>query len=633
MCQAWRRRDKITVADLLKIIPGPDFPTGGIVYRYRTDRRGSKIVRTDAIRDAYETGSAGIVCQARMGVERSGGRSGDQIIVTEIPYGQKKSTIIQRVAKEARNGKINGVTDIVDESDREGMRVVVQVSRQAVAEEVLEMLVRRSTLRTTFGVNNLVLVPRDTDEGRIVEPRTLSLKEMLEQFVLHRLEIIQRRSRYELKRRKARLHVVEGLLIALDHIDEVIDTIRRSRTADTARRNLMRKFKLTEVQATAILDMQLRRLAAMERSKLKDEKAELQKRIKVLEALLASEAKQLAVIKKETAEIKKRYATPRQTAIVDVAPGENGAAVTSADLAIPDDPQMITVTTQGILRCSASAYSYRVRAGVSSRAVTAHRMRVRAEPADRVLLLSTGGRAWLAPVGKVPEGGTWSNLGLDRDERIVYLGVFGSNGRAAADRYLILGTAQGKAKRVSLPILEEEMLDGVWTEVIGLVKGDRVAFAGVCDREGEALFFTDSRVLRTHISEISDQKTLTARGVTGIRLAKEDTIVGGAVIADPKWCEVFVLSEKGYLKRLSIEHFTVQGRGGKGMQSLKITKATGHVAAAAAAKVTQSTRVDLLAEDGKRQRISLKSIPRARSRQSRGKKLAKVGPVSEIVLL
>jgi DNA gyrase subunit A len=192
-------------------------------------------------------------------------------VVGEIPFGQRKSTIIQRVAKETREGKIGGVTDIVDESDREGLRIVIQLSRQALADDVLDMLVCRSTLRATFGVNNLVLVPRDTDEGRIVKPRILGLREMLEQFVLYQLEVIQRQ--------KARLHVVEGTLIALDQIGEVIDTMHRSQRVDTARRNLMRKSRLTEVQATAILDMQLRRLAAMERSKLKQQKRDLEKRI------------------------------------------------------------------------------------------------------------------------------------------------------------------------------------------------------------------------------------------------------------------------------------------------------------------------------------------------------------------
>jgi DNA gyrase subunit A len=618
LCRRWKTRKKITAQELMEIIPGPDFPTGGIVYRYRTDRRGSKTVRSNAIEAAYTEGSAGIVCQARMRVEPGDGRSGDQIVITEIPYGQRKSTIIQRIAKEAREGKISGVTDIADESDREGLRIVVQLSRQALAEDVLDMLVRRSTLRATFGVNNLLLVPRETDEGQIVEPRVLGLREMLEQFVLHRLEIVQRRSRYELARRRARLHVVEGLLIALDRIDEVIDTIRRSRRADTARRNLIRKFKLTEVQATAILDMQLRRLAAMERSKIKQEKRDLEKRIKYLEALLASQAKQLGVIAEETAEIKAKYATPRRTTIVDAAPGEHGAAVTAADLAVPDVPQVVTITTHNIVRCQQSDYSYRVRPGTTKRAVKAHRMSIAAEPTDRVLLVTSRGRAWLGPVGLVPQEETWSRMGLAREEHIIHLDVL------HPDRFLILGSARGKVKRISLSVLIDGLTDGAWEEVMGLSKNDRAVFAGTCSEKGQVLLFTNCRALRTTAAEVSDQKTLSARGVTGIRVPKDDAVIGGAVLEGEQRREAFVLSETGYLKRLPVRHFTLQGRGGKGMQSLRITKSTGPVIAATAGKITQSTKVDLLAQDGKRQRIPLKAIPRTRTRHSRGKKLAKV---------
>jgi DNA gyrase subunit A len=623
MCNRWKSRAKVTINDLIKIMPGPDFPTGGVAYRYRTDKRGSKTVRTDAIHKAYETGKAGIVCQARMSIEQGTGRSGDQIVVTEIPYGQKKSTIIQRIAREARDGKISGVTDIVDESDREGMRIVIHVSRQALIEDVLDMLVRRSTLRATFGVNNLVLVPRQTTEGRIVEPRRLSLKEILEHFVLHRLEIIQRRSRYELARRKARLHIVEGLLIALDQIDDVIDTIRRSRTANTARHNLMRKFKLTEKQATAILDMQLRRLAAMERSKLKKEKKELKARIKYLEALLASEEKQLAVIKDETREIKSNYATARRTTIVDAAPGENGAAMTSADLAMPDEPQVVAVTTKGILRRGASSFSYRVKAGASSRAVTAHRIHVQAEPADKVLFVSSKGRAWAAPVGLVPEEASPTKIGLDRDEEIVHCELFDPN------KALLIGTSRGKIKRASLSDMEPDLPDGVWTDVIGLTKRDSVVFAGTCGAQGQVLMITGRRLLRTLAGEVSDQKTLTARGVAGIKPGKGTAVLGGAVIRDPKNCEVVLLDANGYLRRVPLKQFSTQGRGGKG---LKIIKSSGSVIAAAAAKITRSTKVDALAEDGKRQRIPIKSIPRARTRQSRGKKLVTIDNVCEIVL-
>jgi DNA gyrase subunit A len=485
------------------------------------------------------------------------------------------------------------------------------------------MLVRRSTLRATFGVNNLVLVPRQTDEGRIVEPRRLSIKEILEHFVLHRLEIIQRRSRYELERRKARLHIVKGLLIALDQIDEIIDAIRRSRTADTARRNLVRKFKLTEKQATAILDMQLRRLAAMERSKLKKEKKELEARIKYLEALLASEAKQLAVIVDETNEIKSKYSTSRRTTIVDAAPGENGAAMTSADLATPEEPQVVAVTTKGVLRRDASSYSYRVKTGASSRAVTAHRMHVRAEPTDKVLFVSSKGRAWVAPVGFVPEEASRTKIGLDRDEEIIHSELID------LDRSLLIGTSKGKIKRTALSDLEPDLPDGVWTPVIGLGKSDRAIFAGTCDEKGQVLIITGHRLLRTLAQDVSDQKTLTARGVAGIKPGKDTEVLGGAVIQDPTKYEVFLLDGKGYLRRVPLKQFSTQGRGGKG---LKITDGTRSVVAAAAAKVNGSTKVDALAEDGKRQRIPVKSIPRARTRQSRGKRLVKIGDVSEIVL-
>ena len=626
MCKRWKQRDQVSTDDLLKVIPGPDFPTGGLVFRYRVDRQGSENVRTDAIRTAYETGNAGIICQARMDVERqNGSRSGEQIVVTEIPYGQQKSTIIQRIANEARAGKVNGVVDIVDESDRDGMRIAIQVSRQADANDVLEMLVRRSTLRTTFGVNNLLLAPSEAETGHIVTPQVLALKDILVHFILHRLEVIQRRSRYELERRKARLHIVEGLLIALDNIDQVIDTIRRSRTADTARQNLMRKFKLTEIQATAILDMQLRRLAAMERAKLKDEEKELHARIEYLQALLASEAKQLEVIAQETAEIKSQFATPRRTTIVDAAPGEGNAPITSANLAVPEHPQCVTVTTSDVQRCDALAYSYRVSTGASSRAVTAHRMSIQAEPTDKVFFVSTGGNIWAAPVGQIPEKASWSQFGLQSDERIVYAGLLKAEG------CLVLGTVQGKAKRTAMPLLVESLPDGAWSEIIGLEEGDRVAFAGVSDDKGEVLFFTSSRILRVSAETISCQQTSSARGVAGIKLRKEDVLLSGAVIANPKGQVVLILSQKGYLKRVPIEEFPVQSRGGQGVLSLNATRTTGPVVAAAVGKPGRSTTVDVLASDGKRQRLSLRSIPTDK-RANRGKKLVELGQANEIVI-
>ncbi|MBN1937109.1 MAG: DNA topoisomerase 4 subunit A [Anaerolineae bacterium] len=637
MCEGWKRRAKITIDELIKAIPGPDFPTGGLIFRYRFDRVGNEEVKSDAIKAAYETGQAGLVCQARMDVDanadrvRGSGRGGGtQIVITEIPYGLQKSTIIQRIASEAREGKITGVTDIIDESDRDGMRIVVQVSRQADANDVLEMLIRRTALRSTFGVNNLVLVPRGVNGGRIVEPETLGLKEILEQFVLHRLEIIQRRSRYELERRKQRLHIVEGLLIALDNIDEVIDTIRRSRTVETAHANLMHKFKLTEIQATAILDMQLRRLAAMERTKLKEEEKELKARIKYLEDLLASEAKQLGVIKEETAEIKKKYATPRRTTIIDAAPGEGEAIVTETTLAIPTNPQTVVVTTQGILRVDSANYAYRVSSGATGRAVVAHRMRVDAQPTDKILIVSSGGRVWIGPVGQLPEDGPFDKLGLKQGETVVYLRAIGEQ-LAKTPEFLILGTKQGRVKRTAMESVLQSAAANNWSEAIGLVQGDQVVFAGVCTDKGEVLFFTDSKVLHIQAETVSDQPTPSARGVTGIQLTQEDTLLGGSVFSDPDRQMVLIVSEKGYMKQVPIVEFPVKGRGTQGIQSLTKSKATGNIAAVAAGRITGRTSVDVLAADGKRQRAPVASIP-VEKRANQGKKLIELAQPTEIII-
>ena len=625
VCKRWTKRDKITVQELMQVLPGPDFPTGGLVFRYRLDRADGRDVRSDAIQTAYETGSAGIVCQARMNVERQdGSRAGEQIVISEIPFGQQKSTIIQRIATEVRNGRITGVVDIVDESDRQGVRVVVQVSRQADPNEVLEMLVRRSTLRTTFGVNNLVLVPRESEDGRIAVPRTLSLKEILDHFVVHRLEVIQRRSHYELERRRARLHIVQGLLIALDHIDDVIDTIRRSRTTDTACRNLMRKFKLTEIQATAILDMPLRRLPAMERAKLRDEEKSLMERIQYLDELLASEQKQLRVIVEETAEIRTRYARPRRTTIVDAAPGEGEAPLTTADLAVPDAPQSVTLTTQGIERCNASAYAYSVRTGVSRGAVVAHRMRALAEPTDRVFLISAGGRAWVSPVGQLPERATYADLGLKGDD-IVHVGT------VRPQEYLVLGTRDGRVKRSEMSVVEA-MPDGAWNEIMGLEEGDRVLFAGTCGEGGEVLFFTNRRVLRIQTEAVSSQQTPSARGVIGIKLNEEDKLLGGAVLQKTRGYMLFVVSEKGYIKRVPLEEFPAKGRGSMGVLSLNQTAASGQVVAVGAGKATRSTTVDLLNQKGRRQRLSLRSIP-IENRGNRGKKAVRLSGANQVILL
>ncbi len=619
----WRKRDEITVDELMQIIPGPDFPTGGVIYRYREDpgstgsEGGDKL---DTIRSAYESGRGRIITQARVAMEDIGGGKVN-IVVTELPYAVQKSTVLERIAREVREGKINGVTDLRDESDHEGMRAVIEVSRVADAREVLDQVLNHSQLRETFGVNTLALVSERTNGDVIVRPQRLSLRDMLVHFIEHRLNVIVRRSRYELAKREARLHIVEGLLKALDVIDEVIDTIRRSRTAESAETNLIKKFKFTRIQAQAILAMQLRRLAALERRKLADEEKELKARIRYLKGLLRSQARRLEVVEEETQELKK-FATPRKTVILtDEKPGDT--VVTEADLAVPDGPQVLVVTTQGVQRNDAKSFGYRVKPGVTSRAVESHRLQLRTEPEDEVVLVSDQGRAWWGAVGRLARTASFQDLGLAKDERVVGMGVL-SDGAC-----LVMGTRQGRVKRVKAQDCRSTA-EASWATIIGLAgDGDGVLFAGMGGDEAQVMFFGNSRANRFAASEVNPQVSNTARGVAGVKVREGDHLLGGALISDPKAkLGLVVVSEAGYVKQVAMEQFAVQGRAGQGAQMLNQTKATGPVVAVGLGPMGGA--VDLLSAGGKRQRLA--ETP-ADDRAKRGSKLLELEDVAEVVVL
>ncbi len=615
----WRRRNNITVDELMDIIPGPDFPTGGVVYRYRTDPNGEG--KVDTVRAAYEIGRGRIVTQARVDMEDIGGGKVN-IVVTELPYAVQKSTVLERIAREVREGRIHGVTDLRDESDHEGMRAVIEVSRMADAREVLDSVLSRSQLRETFGVNALALVSEKVNGDTIVRPQRLSLRDMLIYFIEHRLNVIVRRSRYELAKREARLHIVQGLLKALDIIDEIIDTIRRSRTAETAEANLIKKFKFTELQAQAILAMQLRRLAALERRKLADEEKELEARIKYLKGLLKSQARRLEVVVEETLAIKEKFATPRKTVILtDERPGDT--IVTEAELAVPEGPQVVVVTNQGVQRNDANGFSYRVKAGVTSRAVESHRIHLRTEPEDTLVLVSDQGRAWWGAVGRLPRSATFEALGLGKGEQVVGAGIL-SDGC-----YLVLGTRQGRVKRVKAEDVKSTA-EASWATIIGLGgNDDGVVFAGIGGDEAQAMFFGASRANRFVAADVNPQATPSARGVAGIKVLKDNRMLGGAVLSDPKAdLGVVVVSEKGFLKRVPLNGFSVQGRGGQGILLLNQTKATGPVVAVTVGPMEGP--VDLVAKDGKRQRLD--EVPVA-SRANRGDKLVELDDVAEVVVL
>jgi len=616
----WSKRDKITVDELMEIIPGPDFPTGGVIYRYRDDPTVDD-GKLDTIRSAYETGRGHIVTQARVDMEDIGGGKFN-IVVTELPYAVQKSTVLERIAREVREGKISGVTDLRDESDHEGMRAIIEVSRVADAHEVLESVLSHSQLRETFGVNALALVAERVNGDTIVRPQRLSLLEMLIHFVEHRLDVIVRRSRYELEKRQARLHIVEGLLKALDVIDQVIDTIRRSRTSESAESNLVKKFGFTQVQAEAILAMQLRRLAALERRKLADEEKELKARIQYLKGLLRSEKRRLEAVVEETQMIKEKFAVPRKTVIL-TEERPRGSIVTEAELAVPEEPQVVVVTTRGVQRHDASRFGYRVSGGATSRAVEAHRMCLRTQPQDTVVLVSSRGRAWWGAVGRLSRSAGFEELGLSKGERVVGAGILSEKS------CLVLGTRRGQVKRVKAEDVTSTA-EASWAMVIGLGgEDDAVLFAGVGGDEAQVMFFGSKYANRFVASDVNPQATPSAKGVAGIKVRKGEQLLSGIVISDPAAdLGAVVVSEKGYVKRVPLSEFPVQGRGGQGVLLLNQTKSSGPVVAAMAGPMAGT--VDLISADEKRQRLD--EVPLT-NRTNRGEKLVELEEVSEVAVL
>jgi len=610
LAQRWEKRDDVTTDDLLAFIPGPDFPTGGILYRYRD--RGDGLI--DTVYEAYDTGRGRIVTQARVLVEDIGGGKSN-LVVTELPYNVQKNTVMEKVAKEIQRGRIIGVTDLRDESDYTGMRLVIEVSRSADPEDVLKQVLKYSQLRETFGVINLALVPREDGDSR---PTYLSLRELLMHFVGHRLEVVERRSEYELNKRQSRLHIVDGLLTALDVLDEVIETIRRSREPRTARNNLMRQFKFSEEQANAILHTELQQLAALGRSRLEDEAKELRERIEYLQELLGSEKRRLDVVVDETQALADRFSVPRRTVIVDSEDKAAGTTVmTGSDLVTPDADQILVLTPDGIERADAVGFSYRPSDGLTTRAArSVHWTHVRAAPDDKVILLTSRGAGWRGEVGFVPPDATPENLGLAQGERIVGVSVVQSDG------FLLLGTREGKVKRTAVADLS--LLEREWGPVIGLADDDELLFGAVAGRGANLVFYTrEGQLLRLDGDEINPQKTDTASGVLGISLREGDRVRGGMVIpdaaeAEAEW-QIVVVSEAGYANRVPLTEFSVQGRNTQGMQCLRETKSGGKLGDLAAGK--DGDDVDVYLEDGRRFHVSDLSTISSMTRGSRGRRL------------
>jgi DNA gyrase subunit A len=557
----YERIEEIPTEELLKFIPGPDFPTGGV------------IVGSEGIRQAYGTGRGRIVLRGQAHIEDlPGGRQ--RIVITEIPYLLNKSGLIERIAELAREGKLSDISDLRDESDRRGMSIIIELRRGAQPMKVLNQLYKYTPLQSTFGVQMLALV-----DG---EPRLLSLKRSLQVYIDHRQEVIIRRSRFELEKARARAHILEGLLIALANLDEVIQTIRQSPDADSAKERLMARFKLSDLQAQAILDLQLRRLAALERQKIEEEQRQTMERIAYLEDLLASQHKVLELIKTDLEEMVRKYGDPRRTRIAHEARED----FREEDLVV-DEAVLISITQRGyIKRVAANSFKLRSRGG---RGVTGHATKEEDEvmflfPArtlDTILFFSDKGKVYSEKTYQIPDA--------DRAARgIPIVNVLsmsaGETVTAAvavpdfvAAEYCTMATRNGKVKRVELSEFSAVRPSGLIA--ISLEPGDELGWARLTDGEDEILLITEQgQALRFAEASVRAMGRA-AGGVIGIGLAKGDHVASMEVVEEGG--ELLVITTGGYGKRTPLVDYPTKGRATGGVQTinLKHIKDTGYIAA------------------------------------------------------
>ncbi|MFN3980462.1 MAG: DNA gyrase subunit A [Caldilinea sp.] len=563
MIDRFDKVDDITGEELMHFIKGPDFPTGGILYRYREEGKGED--DADAIAQGYAMGKSRLIIQAKAHFEEiSRGRT--RIVITELPYQTNKTALIERIADLVRDGKIEGIGDLRDESDRTGMRIVIELTRTVEPKDVLADLFKYTPLQQTFGMQMLALV-----DG---QPRLLSLKRMLQLFIHHRQEVIRRRSEYDLKKARERAHIVEGLLRALDILDEVIQTIRRSQTVETARNNLVHNFKFTEIQAQAILDMQLRRLAALERKKLQEEFNDLKKRIAYLEDLLANPHKVLGVIKEELLAIKAEFGDARRTQIVDRTKG----TLTTTDL-LPDQLVWVSLSKNGDLRRQAVS-----KPGIATMRQIGKDSQVAlltANTRDYLYVFSKDGRCSRIGVHEIPEEGgkKVSDLTGFMGRDAITAAVTLPRERNGDDGgYLFFVTDQGTVKRVAAHDVQANT--GSEFTVMNVEEKERLQWV-LPTRGNQEVILVSAQGQSIRFSEEDVRSMgLAAGGVGGMKLRKKDRIVYAGVV-DPDG-ELLTVTEAGFGKRSLLAEYSLQGRNGGGIVTHKITEKTGEVAAALA---------------------------------------------------
>ena len=587
-----------TLGDIMTHVPGPDFPTAGIIH----GRSG--------IRQAYETGRGTITMRARASIERQG-KDRDSIVVTEIPYQVNKARLIEKIAELVNEKRLEGVGDVRDESDRHGMRIVIELRRGEPGLVILNNLYKLTQMQTTFGVINLSIV-----NG---QPKVLSLIELLRSFIEHRVDVVRRRTEYELRQAEARAHILEGLKKALDHIDEIIKLIRASKTTAEAREGLLAKFEFTEIQAKAILEMQLQRLTTLERQKIEDELKEIREKIAELKEILASDAKLREVIVKELRDVQKKYGDARRTEIT-----EEAAEIRLEDL-IAEEDAVITVTHSGyVKRTPLSVYRQQGRGGKGRIG-----MKTKEEdPVTNVFVANTHsyvlvftdlGRLYWLKVYEIPDA---SSAG--RGKAIVNLANLSSEEKVRAllsvkdfdpNVFVLMATRAGQVKKTSLEAFSNPSARGIMA--MGVPDDDELIAAEIVSANETVFIGThDGMAIRFAHDEIREMGRQ-AYGVIGIRLEEGDYVVSMIATSNENDM-VLSVTEGGFGKRTAVEEYRTQGRGGKGVINLKTTEKNGKVVAIM--RVREDADVLVITANGKLIRVSSQDI-RAVGRATQGVRL------------
>ena len=603
---AYIDNNDVDIDELMQHVKAPDFPTGGVIYGY------------EGVKDAFHTGRGKIVMRAKASFEEVNGR--ECIIVSEIPYQVNKADMIKKTADLVNEKKIEGISNIRDESDRKGMRIVYILKRDAIPNIVLNMLYKYTALQSSFSVNNICLV-----NGR---PRLLNLKELIHYFVEHRHEVVVRRTTYLLKKAEERAHILEGLIIASDNIDEVIRLIRSSKNADEARERLIEAFKLSEIQAKAIVEMRLRQLTGLEQDKLRSEYEELMKTIQGYKDILASKELRMSIIKNELEEIRTKYGDERRS-VIEYAGGD----VSITDL-IPDEKVVITISHAGyIKRTSLTEYKKQHRGGVGAKASSTRNedflehLFVGTNHQYMLFFTQTGKCFWMR-VFEIPEGTRTSkgraiqnliNIGQDDKVKAFICTQDLKDEEYINNHYVIMATKNGQVKKTSLEQYSRPRTNGI--NAITIKEGDELLEAKLTTGDSQVMLAVKSGKAIRFEEEKTRSMGRNASGVRGIRLNNDTDEVIGMITINESESDVLVVSENGYGKRSSLDDYRITNRGGKGVKTISITEKTGNLVAIK--NVTDSDDLMIINKSGIAIRLEIDNL-RVMGRATQGVRLIKV---------